>query len=126
MINPTAAIIVVSMANASSTSSATKAVVATTIMTTGRVPPSAKTRTSSPVASTASTPSTHTKSAVPARVIKQNCAQTTTSAGTKVSIIMTIATGVATMSRVGALILPCPVAATRAQATRAKPKRILA
>ncbi len=38
--------------------------------TTGRVPASAKTRTSSPVASTASTPSTRAKSAMPTQAIK--------------------------------------------------------
>jgi hypothetical protein len=83
----------------------------------------AKTRTSSPVTSTASMPSTHTKSAMPTHTIKQNCPQTTTSAGTKVAITTTIATQVAMMSRARALILPCPATAKRARATRAKLKR---
>jgi hypothetical protein len=59
------ATIVVSMDNASSASSTMMAVAATANAMTGRVPPSAKTRISSPAASTASTPSTHTKSAMP-------------------------------------------------------------
>ncbi len=110
-INAMVVTIVVGMANMSSASSATTAVAATTNVTTGRVPPNAKTRTSSPVASTASMPSTHTKSAMPTHTIKQNCAQTTTSAGTKVAITRTITTQVAMMSRARALILPCPVMA---------------
>ncbi len=119
-IDGVAATIVVSMANTSIASSALTAVAATTNTTTGKVNPSAKIRTSSPIASTASTPSTCTKSAMPARAIKQNCAPTTTSTGTKVAITMTIATQVATMSRVGARILPCPAMATQVRATRAK------
>jgi hypothetical protein len=123
-INATVATIIVSMANTSSASSAMTAVAAMANAMTGRVPPSAKTRTSSPVASMASTPSTCTKSAVPTHGMKWNCTQTTTSAGTKVAIITTTATQVATMSCTGALILPCPATATQAQATRAKPRRI--
>jgi hypothetical protein len=105
-IDTTAATIVVSMADASSTSSVMMAVAETTNAMTGKVPLSAKTRTSSPVASTVSMPSTRKKSAMPTRAIKQNCPQTTTSAGTKVAILTTIATRVATMSCAGALILP--------------------
>jgi hypothetical protein len=63
-INTMAATIFVSMADRSSASSATTAVAVTTNATTGRVPLSTKTRTSSPVASTASMPSTRTKSAM--------------------------------------------------------------
>jgi hypothetical protein len=123
--NAMAATIVVSMTNASSASSATMAVAATTNTTTGRVPLSTKTRTSSLVASTASTPSTCTKSAVPTCATKRvrNCAQTTTSTGTKVVITTTIATRVATMSCTGARILPCPAMVMQVQATRAKHRR---
>jgi hypothetical protein len=93
MIDATGATIIVSMADASCASSVATAVAATTNATAGRVPLSAKKRTSSPVASTASTPSIRTKSAMPTRAIKQNCVQTTTrSAGTKVAITTTIAT----------------------------------
>jgi hypothetical protein len=123
-IDATAATIVLSMADACSASSATTAVATMTNTTTGRVPSSAKTMTPSPVASTAGTPSTHTKSAVPTRSIKRNCVQTTTSTGTKVAITTTIATRVATMSHAGARILPCPATATQVRATRAKPRRI--
>jgi hypothetical protein len=66
---------------------------------------------------------TRTKSAVPTHAIKQNCAQTTTSAGTKVAITMSIATQVARMSCARLLILPCPAMAMQAQAMRAKLKR---
>jgi hypothetical protein len=107
-INATAATIIVSMANLSSASFVMTAVTATTNATTGRVPLSTKTRVSNPVASTASMPSTHIKSTVPTRAIKQNHAQTTTSAGTKIAMITTIATRVVTMSCAGAHILPCP------------------
>jgi hypothetical protein len=124
-IETTAANIVVSMAAASSPSSPMMAVAATTNATTGRVPPSAKTRTSSPVASTVSMPRTRMKSAVPIRATKhiRNCAQTTTSAGMKVTT-MIIATQVVAMSCAGTRILPCPALVKQARATRAKPRRI--
>ena len=115
MINVTAATIIISIANASSATSATMAVAARTNVTTERVPPSAKKRTSSPVASTASMPSTRTMSAVPPRTIKQNHAQTTTtSTGTKVAITKTIATKAAMISHAGAHILPCLATAKQA------------
>jgi hypothetical protein len=111
MIDATMATIAVAiMADASSTGSATTAVMATTCATTGRGFLSAKTRASSPVAFTASMPNTRTKSAVLICATKhiRNHAQTiTTSAGTKVTTTI-IATPVATMSRAGACILPCP------------------
>ncbi len=124
-INATAATIIVSMANTSSASSTMTVVAATKNVMTGRVPPSAKTRTSSPIASTESTPSTHTKSAVPTHATKRikNCAQTTTSTGKKVTTTI-FATQVVTMSCMGARIPPCPAMARRARAARAKPRRI--
>jgi hypothetical protein len=123
-INATAATIVVSMTNASSASSATTAVAARTNAMTEKVLPNAKTRITRPVASMASTQSTHTKSAMATRSIKQNCAQATTSAGMKVAIIMTIATQVAMVSCAGARIIPCPATVMQARATRGKLMRI--
>jgi hypothetical protein len=65
-----ATIVTVSMADASSTSSATTAVAATTSATTRMISPSARTRASSPDAYTASMPITHTMSATLIRATK--------------------------------------------------------
>jgi hypothetical protein len=118
--------VIVIMANASSTSFAMTAVAVATSTTTRRVPPSTRTRPSSPVAYMARKPITCATSAVLTHATKGTPyhvqTTTTTSAGI-IAITKTITAPVAMTSCAGVTILSCPATETLEQAARAKPRR---